>query len=623
MDVNILRQEAIKLHQKGFNVVPLVTGSKIPIPNFPLEKMYDERISYEDLNRYMQSPSFGNIGVMTGATSIGGLVVIDVDNLEKVDKYLSKHPSYTVRTPSGGVHIYYKTTLKERLRNGKLEPGVEIFGGNKYVVCAPSYAKSEHGKVVKWGSYEVIRDIEIAPLPDEYLLNKQATSQEAETFIIGKTRMTLEELRAIEQKVLTRGFSPGNHNNELFQIAYVKAIDKWTQENTIDLLKQLNERDDTPQDTEAVLRAVNSAYIFKENRDAEYKRLGAKGSTATELKVASYGELLDKYADYKVDWLVDGWLLKNGIMMLAAPPEHFKTWFAVDLAVSISLGVPFLGDFPVRQGKVLIVQQEDFGPHLINRFKLVEAAKFAQNDIKIEMKEFEGGSIGIKFTHDIDNTILFVSEGQLKLDDEDTIVSLENLVRQHKPDLVIVDPFYSLLSTDNYFADAAEPIRNHIKAIRSKYNTAFLFIHHKRKAKEGDDHAGRETMWGSQFLNAALEGTILFHRKKGQDNKSVTAYRNFKDAESRKPVVLKFNIDFNAETFDKSYYVEVTEDLNDFQNAVIELLSSGAKTLNQLYQALVVSEPTLTKPTLNKRLSKMPLIVNTGRGKYELHPDAP
>lgn len=619
MDVNTLRQEAHKLYQKGFNVVPLATGSKIPIPNLPLENMYTERLSLDDLDRHMQSPAFGNIGVMTGPTSIGGLIVVDVDDVTKVDKYLSKHPSYAVRTPSGGVHIYYKSNLKERMRNGKLEPGVEVFGGNKYVVCAPSYAKSEHGNVIKWGSYEAINDLEIAPFPDEYITGQ--SGKESNASFISTTRMTIEELRAIEQRITLQGFSPGNHNIELFQLAYVKAIDKWNKENTLNLLKKLNEQDDTPQDNEAVIRAVNSAYAFKENRDAEYKLRGGK-SSFQELEVTSYGELVDKYADYKVEWLVDEWILKNGIMMLAAPPEHFKTWFAIDMALSIALGVPFLGEFPVKQGRVMIIQQEDFGPHLINRFKLIEGAKFAQNDIKIEVKEADG-TIGIRFVHDVDNAITFVSEGQLKLDNDDTIVSLEDRIREFRPDLVIIDPFYSLLSTDNFFADAADPIRGRIKNIRKTYNTAFLFVHHKRKAKEGEDQSGRETMWGSQFLNAALEGTIIFHRRKGQDNKTVTAYRSFKDADPKKPVALKFCINFAVDDLREAYKVEVTEDLDDFQNSVIQLLSSGPKTLSQLHKELIVNEPALTKPTLNKRLAKIPLVVNTGRGRYELHPDAP
>lgn len=120
-----------------------------------------------------------NIGVRTGTQS--GLWVLDVD----VDVHtgepsrewaalFAQHglPStYTVRTPSGGLHYYFRLPEGVEIRDdnhGKaIAPNVDVKAHpNSYVVAAGCFASYEKQGVHFEGTYVVVDDSPVAPTPD-------------------------------------------------------------------------------------------------------------------------------------------------------------------------------------------------------------------------------------------------------------------------------------------------------------------------------------------------------------------------------------------------------------------------------------------------------------------------
>ncbi len=93
--------------------------------------------------RWWTSHPNANVAVATGSES--GLVVIDLDVKNGVDgvdslKALGPVPqTLTVRTGSGGLHLYYKHpggTVSNSAR--KLGPGIDVRGDGGYVIAPPS-----------------------------------------------------------------------------------------------------------------------------------------------------------------------------------------------------------------------------------------------------------------------------------------------------------------------------------------------------------------------------------------------------------------------------------------------------------------------------------------------------
>jgi hypothetical protein len=87
------------------------------------------------------------IGVRTGL--IGGVWVLDIDTknadgiteLRKLEAKFGALPAtYTVRTPSGGYHYYFKMPDGITIKNSasKIAPGIDVRGENGYVIAAPS-----------------------------------------------------------------------------------------------------------------------------------------------------------------------------------------------------------------------------------------------------------------------------------------------------------------------------------------------------------------------------------------------------------------------------------------------------------------------------------------------------
>lgn len=116
----------------------------------------------------------GNVGVLTGSAS--GIAVIDIDNHNGVDglgnlkEFLDTYgielpKTQVIKTPSGGYHYYF--TLDEKynetqfIQNHKQLEGVDFQTHGRYVVAPPSQIDGKY--------YEVIRDIELAELPDKWL----------------------------------------------------------------------------------------------------------------------------------------------------------------------------------------------------------------------------------------------------------------------------------------------------------------------------------------------------------------------------------------------------------------------------------------------------------------------
>ncbi len=116
----------------------------------------------------------GNVGTLTGSAS--GIAVIDIDNHNGVDglgnlkEFLDTYDitlpkTKVVRTPSGGWHYYFKLDEKynetQFLQNHPQLEGVDFQTHGRYVVAPPSKIDGNY--------YEVVRDVELAELPEKWL----------------------------------------------------------------------------------------------------------------------------------------------------------------------------------------------------------------------------------------------------------------------------------------------------------------------------------------------------------------------------------------------------------------------------------------------------------------------
>ncbi|MEV0527084.1 bifunctional DNA primase/polymerase [Streptomyces sp. NPDC050439] len=164
--------------ERGWHVFPLVPGTKRPAI-----RAWEQRATTdtERIDRCWLTADC-NLGIATGPS---GLVVVDLD-VPKHDQDVppagaqndvvdgagalallaERHGqpwpgnTYTVRTPSGGTHLYFAAPESAKLRNtaGSLGWKVDTRAAGGYVVGA--------GSTVNGRSYTVVREREVAPLPE-------------------------------------------------------------------------------------------------------------------------------------------------------------------------------------------------------------------------------------------------------------------------------------------------------------------------------------------------------------------------------------------------------------------------------------------------------------------------
>jgi hypothetical protein len=147
---------AEKYVKLGLSVIPLTPNNKLPLIEW---KEYTQRKTKEtDFAEWFITDETKNIGIVTG--NISGITVVDFDLKNGLsDKFKLFPPTKTVKTPSGGFHLYYRynpimKTTADVFKDGS---GVDIRNDGGYVVAPPSTINGE--------SYKVINGADFAEFP--------------------------------------------------------------------------------------------------------------------------------------------------------------------------------------------------------------------------------------------------------------------------------------------------------------------------------------------------------------------------------------------------------------------------------------------------------------------------
>jgi hypothetical protein len=229
-----LPRAALEAAERGWHVIPLVRGGKRPAI-----RSWEPRAT-TDPERITRCWSTGdyNLGIVTGPSR---LIVVDLD----VPKHVEDAPpagtpsnvtcggdalallaeecgeclpseTYSVRTGSGGLHLYFAAPSETRLRNtaGTLGWKIDTRASGGYVVGA--------GSIVNGNRYDVVHDVPPAPLPTwltQLLIAAPLPSQSRVTVPLAPTAHLDSYLRsAVDGEVgrVTRAHE-GQRNNALYQ----------------------------------------------------------------------------------------------------------------------------------------------------------------------------------------------------------------------------------------------------------------------------------------------------------------------------------------------------------------------------------------------------------------------
>lgn len=199
-----------------------------------------------------------------------------------------------------------------------------------------------------------------------------------------------------------------------------------------------------------------------------------------------------------VPWIVDQLFERGTLNMISASPNSWKTWLALDIALRIAQGQKLFGHFDTEQQGVLIVNEEDSGRTMQQRFRMLLGDQDV-SDLPIFLHILEGIMIN-----------------------QDTSEKIIREMKEKNLSVLILDSFSMIHShNENDATDMAKLFVGAIKAFK-KEGITILATHHNRKSKQNWSSPNpSEEMRGSTAISAALSGHLTCREKTTPEGKFV------------------------------------------------------------------------------------------------------
>lgn len=568
----------------GWSILPVKPDEKRPYMSNWLQ--YNRtRATKEMAENWFNNLAGAGVGVVTG--KISNMVVLDVESWCKtsIEELLKKYPTQMIsKTGSGGYHLFYQypTGVSKVSNRVGIFEGADLRADGGFIVLPPTMHQS--GNRYEWISRGIPGAFPLALLDLE-------------------SKPTVRNEGWITEAL--RGVSEGGRNDTCARLAGYFFKKGMTYDVVEALILEWNERNDPPMpanEVRSTLKSIERSHVsndgtqftkvdFEEDRTEEEK----KENTFDVMKMTDY---VKGYGGEGVSWLVQDWLPDKSITFLVSPPESYKTWILLDLAVSVAAGVPFLGGYNVNQtGPTLIIQQEDSHSGLTDRLALIVEQKMKATP-KLEDDEWQVPKMP-------DIPIYVHPSRMLRFDNKAVIEEMEKQIEILKPKVILIDPLYSTTSsTDNYMSDLANQMMV-LKTWRDKYGCSFVIAHHSKKNLDPDSTA-REDSWGSQFLNAFLEAGWQIRRNSKLAQNEIVVRRHSKVMGNQQPIALKFDI---STQYPMKYevtpreYESIAPPGGTRQPAQADLLEMLHD--NDLTQADIVNRSGKTRSTISRQIRQL------------------
>jgi hypothetical protein len=518
MTVNDLAAEYV---DSGWSILPVRPEEKRPYMTNWLQYT-KTRAPKAMVDSWFTNLAGAGIGVVTGR--ISNMVVLDVEHdcPYPIEELLKRYPTQMIaKSGGGGFHLFYlyptnQTRVANRVR---IFEGADLRADGGFIVLPPTMHPSGN-------RYEWVKRGPLGAFPMAFL------ELQAQPRVQGDGWIT-EALR---------GVSEGGRNDACARLAGYFFKKGMNADIVEALLLDWNERNEPPlpvHEVRTTIKSIERSHATGGNQFTQVQFTDDRAAATPEQEQSSFSvmrmtDYVKGYGGEGVSWLVDDWLPDKSITFLVSPPESYKTWLLLDLAVSVAAGVPFLGKYQVNNpGPTLIIQQEDSHAGLTDRLALIIEQKLNA------LPKLGEGEWAVPAMPDI--PVYVHPDRQLRFDNPKVLEEMEKQIATIRPKVIMIDPLYSTTATtDNYMADLANRMMV-LKTWRDKYGCSFLIAHHSKKNLDPDSTA-REDSWGSQFLNAFLEAGWQVRRNPRLSPNEVVVRRHSKVMGNQSPISLTFDI---------------------------------------------------------------------------------
>lgn len=468
---------------------------------------------------------------------VPGLVewcVVDLDPPDGVDNYhrlaagFGELPdTWTVRTPRGGLHLYYQGHLPPSVGKSGLAPHVDTRGDNSYVLLPPSSTAD--------GVYTVVCEADIAPLPEwiaPLLANRKRQIVE------GKPDVELDlpaNLRRAE--LFLRNHRPLREKDGCDQAVYVAAcklrelgISADTAAEMLGTMLDIEPKDD--RFDSFIERKVDNAYRYGQNGSGAYAggkdtfaafgrehpqdSATASGSGASNPKETRsafhFADEAEQNEEREPTWLIPDLIPDEATVVLVGATGSFKSFLAQDIALATAAGLPTFGQIPVRTGPVF------YAAH--------EGRPAVKKQRRLAWKQARGVTASIPDFY-VGRAPMIAQPEQV----EEFVQEIAKRAGERRPALIVIDTLAKcMVGLNEDKASDASLFVQFCDNLRDTFRCAILVLHHTGKDA---DKGGR----GSSAYQAGFDTTLQIEELDKEIRKATRVVKlkvvQHKDADER------------------------------------------------------------------------------------------
>lgn len=341
---------------RGFRVFPLKPNSKEPMASGWTETATCDADAVRGM--WADAP-MANIGVLTN-----DMIVVDVDvkdgkpGLESLLDLNLPLDTLTVRTPSGGLHLYFRGPNRANGVNS-LGAGLDVRSWHGYVV-AP-------GSTTPKGEYSLSNEAPVLDAPEDLIRRLDMPKERQSSAPVAEldTPAALDRAQAYLRDEAPPAVEGSGGDVMTFRVAATVKDFGVSEARALDLMaSQWNGRCAPPWHPEDLARKVANAYAYgasapgADNPEAHFRGVDippvAEKPAPASRRFFRHG---DKWDD-ATRWLYFGVLPATGTALMVGPSGAGKSFLAVDLAVSLATGRPFFGVEPDERGGTIYIATE-------------------------------------------------------------------------------------------------------------------------------------------------------------------------------------------------------------------------------------------------------------------------
>ena len=468
---NLARQEAHRLIEEGFTVVPVHPQKKIPI--VPWAQYQDQEVPNQLYEQWLSDRFNGcNFAIVCGKQ----IIVIDTDSSE-AEVWVRENLPFTQRTvkTARGRHFYFRAIDGLNIRNStNAEAKIDVRGKGGIVVAPGSTHETGH-----------IYTEEIAIGMDGDWRELPAITQQDLAKIEGYNN-PLSLVNASSTGVIE-----GNRNAEACRKAGVLINRGYTETEIVEDLLRWNQHNQPPLETSEIVRTVHGI-VQAWNREQAQKaneRKELQAELSHRLQPAPFA-ITDFAAIPKREWVYGRHYIRKFLSVTVAGGGTGKTALTMAEAVAMATGRNLLG-VETEKRRVWVWNLEDPLEELHRRL----AAIMLHYDIDPE--EYEESL----FVNSGRDDRLMVTE---KIGDQivptPVVDLLVEFITRCQIDVVIIDPFVATHDINENDNMAMNAVVTQWAVVADRANCAIEIVHHTRKAQAMRSNVSYDDARGASAL---------------------------------------------------------------------------------------------------------------------------